>query len=233
MFKKNIIIAIIIAISVNLTAQNKPFQFGFKAGPNIGWYNSTEDTYSNNGVDFGGSWGFIADIFIMENYSFTTGFDVLYLNGTMTYPTIYESDDLLPTELDGILKRSYRTKYIKLPFVFTMKTNEIKKLRYYGQIGIGFSILLTAKAKDEFTPDVDSDIITNESNIYDELRFSRESFILGAGVEVPLQGSTYIRAGLVFDNAFINILKGENKADSSIKNNGRNSFLGVEVSLLF
>ena len=235
MFLRSIIIVLAITLTFNLSAQHKPFQFGFKAGANIGWYNTTAENYNNNGVDLGASWGFIADIFIMENYSFTTGFDVLYLNGTMSYPSAYE-DDNAPVpgwHSKGNLKRSYRTKYIKIPFVFTMKTNEIKKLRYYGQIGFGLSILLTAKANDEFTPDGDGDVISESPNIYDELRFTRESLILGAGVEVPLQGSTYLRLGLVFDNAFINIIKGDNKIDTSVKNNGRNSFLGLEVSILF
>jgi len=230
MFLRSIIIVLLVTLSVNLSAQHKPFQFGFKASPNIGWYKSTAENYDNKGADFGGSWGFIADIFIMENYSLTTGFDVLYLNGTMSYPSLYEHDE---QQYKGVLKRSYRTKYIKLPFIFTMKTNEIKKLRYYGQIGFGLSILLTAKANDEFTPDDGGDAISESPNIYDELRFTRESLILGAGVEVPLQGSTYLRIGLVFDNAFIDILKGDNTIDTSAKNNGRNSFLGLEFSILF
>jgi hypothetical protein len=230
MFSRSIIFIFIVILTLNLSAQHKPFQFGFKAGPNIGWYNTTAEDYDNNGVDFGGSWGFISDIFIMENYSLTTGFDVVYLNGTMSYPSFYEYDE---QQYEGVLKRSFRTKYVKLPLIFTMKTNEINKLRYYGQIGFGLSILLTAKANDEFTIDGEGDVITDNPNIYDELRFTRESLILGAGVEVPLQGSTYLRIGLVFDNAFINIIKGDNTIDSSQKNNGRNSFLGLEVSILF
>ncbi len=234
MFLRSSFIIAIFFLSLSLMAQQKPFQFGFKATPNIGWYNTTSDNYENKGADFGGSWGFIADIFIMENYSFTTGFDVLYLNGTMSYPSVYESESVMPVELTGTLTRSYRTKYVKIPFVLTMKTNEIKKLRYYGQIGFGLSILLTARANDEFVSDVGNNVITNDKhNIYDEMRFTRESLILGAGVEVPIQGSTYVRVGLVFDNAFINVLKGDNTVDSSVKNNGRNSFLGLDVSILF
>ena len=234
MFLRSSIIIAIFSLSLSLMAQQKPFQFGFKVAPNIGWYNTTSDNYENKGADFGGSWGFIADIFIMENYSFTTGFDVLYLNGTMSYPSVYESESVMPVELIGTLTRSYRTKYVKIPFVLTMKTNEINKLRYYGQIGFGLSILLTARANDEFVSDVGNNVITNDKhNIYDEMRFTRESLILGAGVEVPIQGSTYVRVGLVFDNAFINVLKGDNTVDSSVKNNGRNSFLGLDVSILF
>jgi len=229
---KKVLFIVLMLFSITITAQNKPFQFGFKAGPNVGWYTTSADDYANDGINFGGLWGFIADIFIMENYSFTTGFDVLYLNGTMTYPSVYqeENSSIIQT---GNLKRKFKTKYVKLPFIFTMKTNQIKKLRYYGQIGFGLSILLTAKADDKFTPDGSGSVIDDDHNIYDELRFTRESLILGAGAEVPLQGSTYVRIGLVFDNAFVNIIKGNNTVNTSDKNNGRNSFLAAEVSLLF
>ncbi len=229
---KKVLFLILVLLSINISAQNKPFQFGFKAGPNVGWYTTSADDYANDGINFGGSWGFIADIFIMENYSFTTGFDVLYLNGTMKYPSVYqeENSSIIQT---GNLKRNFKTKYVKLPFIFTMKTNKIKKLRYYGQIGFGLGILLTAKANDKFTPDGGGNVIDDDHNIYDELRFTRESLIIGAGVELPLQGSTYVRAGLVFDNAFVNIIKGYNTVNTSDKNNGRNSFLAAEISLLF
>ena len=205
---KRTLIILFVLVSLSLTAQHKPFQFGFKAGANIGWFNTSAENYNNIGADFGGSWGFVADFFIMENYSFTTGFDVLYLNGTMSYPAEYKYDTS-SYPLQGNRKRSYRTKYIKIPFVLTMKTNEIKKLRYYGQIGFGLNILISAKAKDEFTADDGSDVITDENNIYNELRFTRESLILGAGVEVPMQGSTFFRIGITYDNAFIDILKGQ------------------------
>ena len=232
MLTKKLIFVFFIIASLNISAQHKPFQFGFKAGGNIGWYNTSADDYKNVGSDFGGSWGFVADFFIMENYSFTTGFDVVYLNGTMSYPTINVYDTISAIK-QGTLERGYRTKYVKLPLVFTMKTNEIKKIRYYGQIGLGLSILLTAKANDVFTSTDNTPAVNESHNIYDELRFSRESLILGAGLEIPMQGSTYIRVGITYDNAFVNILKGHNTIDSSVKNNGRNSFLELNVSVLF
>lgn len=229
---KRILTIIFIAISLSLTAQNKPFQFGIKAGPNMGWFSTSADNYHNEGVDFGGSWGFIADFFIMENYSFVTGFDIVYLNGTMSYPDIYKYDASSVGDT-GTIKRSYRTKYVRIPFVFTMKTSEINGIRYYGQVGFGLSILFAAKAKDDFTPDNGEHIITPKHNIYNELLPTRESLILGAGMEIPLHGSTIIRIGLVYDNAFINIIRGFNSVNTSAKNNGRNSFISLDIGILF
>lgn len=218
--------------SLSLSAQHKPFQFGFSGGLNLGWFSSSNDDYNNKGVDFGGSWGFAADFFILENYSFTTGIEVLYLNGTMSYPTMHHYDNLSFPKA-GVVEREYRTKYIKLPLIFTMKTNEINKVRYYGQLGFGFSVLFSAKANNEYTSTADGLTDSENGDIYNELYPTRQSVILGAGVEIPIHKSTFARIGIMFDNAFMNVLKGNNSIDSSIENNGRNSFFEIKGSLLF
>jgi len=208
-----------IFFSVSLHAQHKPFQFGFKGAVNLGWLTSETDGYKNDGVKIGGSWGFIADVFMMENYSFTTGFDVLYLNGRMNYPFMIDS-------INGILDRSYKARYVQLPLMFTMKTNNInEKFRIYGQIGYGLGFLLKAKSNDEFIPE-NGEKTTSEKNIYNELSFTRSALILGAGVEIPLYESTYLRAGLTFNNCFINVFKEANK-------NGRSNFFELSAAVIF
>lgn len=227
------IITLILILSVSTVfAQHKPFQFGFKGGANIGWFTSDEDGYNNEGTNFGGSWGFAADIYLMDNYSITTGFDVLYLNGTISYP------DQKPHENNAIMvpgrsTRKYKTKYIELPVILTMKTNLMGKVRYFGQIGFGLGFLLSAKAEENFVPDDGSSHQSDSFNAYEDVRFTRESLILGAGVELPIQGSTYLRFGLKYDNAFVNVLKGDNTLDSDVKNNGKNNFMEISVSFFF
>ena len=215
-----------------LPAQNKPFQFGFKGSFNLGWLSSSNEDYHNEGLHPGGSWGFAADFFIMENYSFTTGFDMLYLNGKMEYPEYYFTNAYMNPE-NGTITRKYKTQYIKIPLLFTMKTNDIKKLRYYGQIGFGLAFQVSAKSEDIISSNSGNDPYTESQNIYSDMRFTRESFILGAGVEIPLHKSTYVRTGITFDNAFLNVLKGNNSVDPDQKHNGRNSFIDVSASLFF
>ena len=230
--RRTIILAFLL-ISINLFSQHKAFQFGFKAGANLGWMSSSEeDIYKNNGVNGGGNWGVIADFFLMENYSLTTGFNVLYLNGTLEYPDIYTPENS-NKQIDGTMQREYRTNYMEIPVIFTMKTHEINKLRYYGQIGVSVAFLLSADGKDKFIPISGGESVSDKKNIYDDMRFTREAFIVGAGVEIPLSGSTYIRTGIVYNNALFNVLKGNNALYTSTKNNGRNNFIGIEVNILF
>jgi hypothetical protein len=228
---KKIIFVIFLLYSTTILAQHKPFQFGFKGAANMGWFGTDVKDYSNEGVDFGGSWGFVADIYLMENYAFTTGFDVLFLNGSMTYP--YAVVDTIDLPIYGQMESKFKAKYIEIPLVFTMRTNEIGKVKIFGQIGFGFGILLNAKANNTFIPDNSQNIESNESEDSGIFRPTRESFIIGAGIEIPLDGSTFIRTGIKYDNAFIDVLKGNNTADLNVENDARNNFIELNVCLLF
>jgi len=120
----------------------------------------------------------------------------------------------------------YNTRYLQVPISFTMKTNEIKeKFKIYGQIGYGLGFLLRAKAEDVFTPDK-GETISENSNITDELTFTRSSLILAAGVEIPIHESTYIRTGFKFDNCFVNMFKGD-------QINARNNFIEFSAAVIF
>jgi hypothetical protein len=228
---KKIIFVIFLLYSTTILAQHKPFQFGFKGAVNMGWFGTDVKDYSNLGVDFGGSWGFVADIYLMENYAFTTGFDVLFLNGSMRYP--YAMQDTIDMAVFGQMESKFKAKYIEIPLVFTMRTNEIGKVKIFGQIGFGFGILLNAKANNTFTPDNGQNIVSNDGEDSDIFRPTRESFIIGAGIEIPLDGSTFIRTGIKYDNAFIDVLKGNNTADFSVENDARNNYIELNVCLLF
>ena len=202
--KKLFLILFLIA-AVSLQAQHKAFQFGFKGGASLGWFKSDNDTYENDGVQFGGSWGFVADIFLMENYSFTTGFNVLYLNGSISNEAIYEDEDGKP--IDGTAYTKYKPKYLQLPVIFTMKTNNINdKLRIYGQIGYGLAFLLSSKQDFKFISN-EGDVIAEATTDTDDFTSTRSSLILGVGVEVPLHKSTYLRTGFTFDNCFVDVAK--------------------------
>ena len=228
---KKIILISFLLCSASIFAQHKPFQFGFKGAANIGWFGTDVSGYHNEAVEFGGSWGFVADIYLMENYAFTTGFDVLFLNGSMTYP--YAMQDTTDLPILGQMASSFKTKYIEIPLIFTMRTNEIGKIKIFGQMGFGMAFLLNAKANNSFTSDNGQIKDTEEGVESDIFRTTRKSFIIGAGVEIPLDGSTFIRTGIKYDNAFINVLKGNNVADQSIENNARNNFIEFNVCVIF
>ncbi len=223
--KKFLSVALFLTLSLSLFSQHKPYQFGFKLSGNIGWYNSYNDNFTSSGVKPGFSWGFVSDIFLMENYSVTTGFEMLFLNGNLSYP--YQSIENSDT-ITGIIDSKFKTKYIQLPVLFTMKTNEIKGLRYFGQIGAGVAIKLNAREEGTFFNG--STIKNNNSEMFS---LFRGAFILGAGIEYPINGSTYLRVGLQYNNNFNNILKGINTASPDTKNEARNNYLEINANIIF
>lgn len=228
-----IVLLVLVCCTSMTSAQHKAFQFGFSGGINLGWYATNADGYSSNGAKFGGSWGFVADVFLMEGYAFTTGFNVLFINGGMTYPSLIESQQSSEM-ISGTLSRDFHTRYVQLPLIFTMKTKPInEKFRVFGQVGFGLGFLINARSKDTFEPTEGTVVQTGEGNARDDFRLTRESLILGAGVEIPLYGSMFARTGIRFDNSFTNILKGYNLQDPEIKNNGRNNFIEIFVAVIF
>ncbi len=75
--KKIVLLAgICLLISHIAISQIKPFRFGLKLAPNIGWISPDSEDYESDGSVPGFSWGFISDFTITENYFVATGFNV-------------------------------------------------------------------------------------------------------------------------------------------------------------
>jgi hypothetical protein len=213
-------------------AQTKAFQFGFKVAPNMGWVKPDATDYERIGTSAGFNWGFTGEFFIMENYAFNTGFNVIYLNGGYSYRDLRTLTGET-TEKEGLLKRELLTQYLQVPVILKMKTNDFNGIRIYGQAGFGLAYLFRAKADDVFIPDQGQTVIDKRKEVKPQLRPMRESLILGAGVEIPIGGSTFITAGLLFDNGFIDVLKDQNKVDPTVDKSAITNFIELQISLLF
>lgn len=229
---KIILFVLCLGLSASAVAQTKAFQFGFKVAPNIGWVKPDATDYERIGASAGFNWGFTGEFFLMENYAFNTGFNVIYLNGGYSYPDLrtLESGTTVAT---GLLERELRTQYLQIPAILKMKTNDINGLHVYGQVGFGMAFLLRAKADDIFIPNQGLAETDKRKDVKNQLRPTRESLIIGAGVEIPLGGSTYLTGGLLFDNGFIDVLKDQNRVDPTVAKNAITNFIELQISLLF
>jgi len=230
---KKAVLALVLVMCIggsDVFSQQKPFVFGFKAGPTMGWMKPDSQGYESTGVKAGFTWGFIADFFLMENYGIKTGFDVVFQNGGLKMPaTITNSDE----SVDGSLNRTYHLKYVQIPLTFKMQTNELGKFRIFGEIGLGTNFLIGAKADDEFTADNGEMITEEDIDIYDDITFMKMSLIVGAGVDFNLGGSTTLFAGITFNNGFMNVLNGQNTQDPTINNKALANYLALEVGIVF
>lgn len=227
MKQKIILSAFIILLGLQTFAQLKPFRFGVKAAPNTAWISPDTEAYENDGAVLGFSWGFMADITLMEHYFLKTGFNFDYLNGKLVMP-FEDTDDSIP----GTLKRKYNLRYLEIPLTFKMRTNQFGRFALYGNIGFGAAFRIKAKARDEFHDDNGNSIWNDDKDITDELTLVRGSLIVGIGTEFFIDQSTSIIVDFTFNNGLSNILKGENNITLE-KQKASLHFFQLNIGMMF
>ena len=221
--------ALLIFLSpTDLMAQYKSVIMGVKVAPNLGWLKTDQEGYNSEGVVPGINWGLIADFYFAENYALASGFEVSFHNGKISYPDIYDGTQ-------GRLDRKYRLKYIDIPVLIKMKTNDIGDFRFYGNIGVRPGVRIGAKAKDSYTSLSGPTVTTTKDwhNIDSQTRLFRMSLVIGGGVEFPIDNSTSIVAGLNFINGFSNVLKNKNAVTPSINHKAIPNAIELSLGVVF
>ena len=214
-------------------AQYKPVLFGLKVGSNIGWIKPDTEEYESEGVKMGFTWGFIGEFFFMENYALLTGFNMNFNGGKLEYPTIMDVPEGDTTmTVSGQLHRQYHLKYIQIPLCLKMQTDLSEKITIFGKIGIGTAFNLNAKGTDDFVYE-GGEITKDKADIDDEIALMRESLIVGGGVEWKIKGSTAIIVDLTYDNAFNNMLTGNNPAMPGTEPQAIHNFVELGAGIVF
>ncbi len=234
--KKIISFLVAVVLTAPLFAQTKPWKIALHIDPNVSWIkpDSKHLTAGDNSLNFG--FGVAIDKMFTDNYAIGTGFNVLNLGGQLTY-----FDELTGPDNERTIaqvKRAYKLKYAEIPVTLKLRTNEIGYITYWAQVGVGIGVNIKAKADDLIDYKkvaIDSAAVTirwddatqilDEDNadedIGDDIALPRASLIIGGGIEYNLSGDASIVAGLLFNNAFTNILKGngvENSNDEPVIN---------------
>lgn len=231
MKQKIILSTIIFLFGFQSFAQLKPFRFGVKVAPNIAWITSDTRDYENDGPVAGLSWGFMADITLMEHYFLKTGFNFDYLNGKLKIPFQYISEDKHDT-ISGTLDRKYNLRYIEIPITFKMRTNQFGKFAFYGNIGFGVSFKIKAKSEDKLYNDEGELKWEGNTDLSDDLNLVRGSLILGIGSEFFIDQSTSLILEFTFNNGLSNILKGENNLNQE-KQIGHLHYFQINLGVMF
>jgi hypothetical protein len=223
-----IILALILLIST-LKAQEaaKPFNFTFRMGPNLSWLKSNSDAVSPDGSIIGFSWGALCEIPVQSNYALVTGFNINFAGGKVNYEGLVNGQ----TEM---VNESYSLKYLELPVMLKIKTNEVNGILFYGQIGLGTSFRLNSRVKRKYQSlsGIAPSVVVNEDKNSDNLTsFIRESLLVGIGAQYTLQDNLKLFGGLNFNNGFTDILKKGtyNVNDPKVISN----FVELNIGLLF
>jgi len=218
--------AMMIVVTQPAFSQYKSVILGAKIAPDLGWLKTDQDGYNNEGIVAGFGWGLVAEFYFAENYAFVSGFNFNFQNGKLTYPEVRSG-------APGELIRNYRLKYIEIPALIKMKTNEISGFRFFGQIGLGGSIRLSSKGKDVFIEPGQISQTTDFRSVDSQTRLFKASMIVGAGVEYPFDNSLAFVAGINFNNGFSNALKGDNSVYPAREHKGVPNFIELSLAVMF
>jgi len=202
----NVLLVLLMLISTTVFGQEsvKPFYFSFRMGPNISWFKSNSDNIHSDGAILGFSWGALCDVPIQDNLYGVGGFNIHFAGGRTSFLGTYNSQP-------ANVKEDYSIKYLELPAMIKIRTREVDKLSFYGQMGLGTAFRLNAHVDRTIMPTIPSSgsasVITENLNSDNITAFIRESLLIGVGAEYSVQNNLKVFGGLNFNNGFTDILK--------------------------
>ena len=196
---------IVILMTINASAQYKPFQFGLKIEPGIGWAKLDSENPYNNKAKMNFNWGFVGNFYFVENYGMSTGFNIKFINCEYSF--------------ENAITRTIQTQYLEIPLGMTMRTEMINDIRIMGNVSYGMGFLLDVNEKNYNA--VGEEIIMSAQ--YAKMR---HALIVKLGVEYYVYKGSCLTAALVFNNNFVNIYK-DNQQDVLLNN------LCLEIGFMF
>ncbi|MBI3233093.1 MAG: outer membrane beta-barrel protein [Bacteroidetes bacterium] len=197
----------------------------------------------------GFSYGLTFDYKLGKTFMFTTGFDVTNINSksiiTKNINFINPNYNKTATTIDSNYTftsantaYSNKLKYLEIPLMFSGRTKEIGYMTYFFQAGFTPSFLLSQKSY--ITPSnpnvkLDGKVLLNSTATddyvtkQDDISLVRMGFVLGAGAEYNLQGTTSLVGSVRFSNGLFNIMKDPNSEFQKVKNN----YISLNVGIVF
>jgi len=205
--------------------------FGVTFAPTINWMYPHTEGYDKNGVIAGMRYGVNVNINLTErkNFYFSTGLFAEHTGGKMKFldnipiGSFFVADSV-PTQ------RTYRSIYLTIPTMVTLKTNSINNFFICGNAGLLHSFNLNATSTDSYM--IDTEVWSREKKDSQEASFFKEAFIAGVGFEYSVTAN--MRAGLMVNyvQTFTNYFKGKGKAQNSLSKLDQRANLGyVEIAL--
>ena len=200
------LIALTITLSINGFAQYKPFQFGLNVSPGLNMTNTQWEGISGTENYISFNWGFIGNFYFVENYGFSTGFNIMNQKGGY----YYIDDDINLSEPSHC---KISNQYLEIPLSLTMRTERFNDFRIFSDIGYGLGICLNY----------------DDTLLKDEFRKIRHGLILKLGVEYNVYKSSCVTVAVKYNDNFANIYKKHN----SIKHNITLNSLCLEIGFIF
>jgi hypothetical protein len=224
--KKNLlIVGLLLAMSLGVSAQNSGFAFGFRFGPTFDWVGSKTGAAINEGTKTGFDVGVVAEYYFTENYAIVTGVNVDFVKGHYSYEDMrnLSAIDTITDYQLGTVDRQFKTTIYEIPLMLKMATPELGglPLRAYAQVGGAFGYTQRVKVMDSFTlGNIDDETYRATKGEYNPFHASLR---IGAGAEYALLETTRAFAGIYFSHDFLNSIS---SGAQGITNNYRKWYNG-------
>jgi len=182
---------------------DRKFRFGLQFNPNISWLKSNTSELESDGTKFSFSYGLAFEYFLSKNYLLSSGLVFSSLGGELNYEGVFNDNNgvNVPTEVN----QTYNIRYIELPTILKLRTNEIGYMTYYGVFGLRTGIKYKSSSDFSYL-DINGGIKEEGKNTASDVFFINTWLVVGAGAEYNLSGNTNISFGVTYNNGFINSL---------------------------
>lgn len=209
--------------------------FGATFAPTIAWMYPHTEGYERNGAVMGMRYGVNVNVNLTKkkNFYFSTGLFAEHTGGKMKFfdniniPIDFET----PTQASSVFtQRTYRSIYLTIPTMVTLKTNSINNFYICGNAGLTHGFNLYSTKADSYT--FGTELWSREKQVSEETALFKESFIAGVGFEYSVTPT--MRAGVMvnYTQSFTNYFKGKGKAWNSLSKLDQRANIGcVEIAL--
>lgn|GEM_PF-3501567 len=185
--KKRILFCILaLAVICQANAQDRTFNFGFRAAPAVTWLNIIDDNIDSDGAALRFNWAFFGTWNFSENFSIVSGFNVNSLGGKYKYNLGATHE--LP---NGTATNRLRLSEFQVPIGFQMRTDEISGFKFYAQVGLAGGYIFNARDG-------------NNQNV--DNRLFNASYFVAAGAEYPIVGGISLTGQLKFNGGLTSVM---------------------------
>jgi hypothetical protein len=170
----------------------------------------------------GYNFGLNADLYFSEDerYSLLTGLLITNIGGEISYNT--NSDfQFGGATLPSSSKIRYRLRYVEIPLSIKLRTDQFKRMRYWGEFGLTGMVNIDSKG------DSNNGVLTKE-NIRDEVNLFNLAMNVGLGFDFDLGGSNSVTTGFIFQNGLTDVTTNNAFTDKTIVNS-----LKLKIGLIF
>lgn len=216
----------------------KEYRFSISATPLISWMSPDSRNISSKGSRLGIGVGLFVEKNLNSNVAFGGGLHITQMGGKIGYDSLAIKDN--PTSYKNV-EYTYKTRYIEIPALVRLRTDEFGYNRVYFEAGFALNFLWRARA------DIDQNIFSNaqggseDRNINedradfdasrsvvneDNLLFLRVPLVAGAGWEYALSQNTVFFAGLRYNAGLINVMRANNTK-------AFNNYLALNIGVMF